>query len=449
VSALRIVSVSGGKDSTATLLLALETNWSDDVRAVFADTGNEHEITLEYIDYLERMTGVTITRVMADFTDVLARKRVKLLQIADGVPESEIYGSRVFSAQWTPERAAIAAEKLRPTGNAFLDLCLLKGGFPSKMRQFCTEHLKQVPIERYTMALIDEGHTIEQWHGVRAEESKHRAGYPDHEWGPLISIRRPILRWGVDRVFEQHRRYGVNPNPLYSMGSKRVGCMPCINGRSELSNIARRYPQHVEKVREYERLVSECSPSATCSTRMSCRHAAVCTGCANKQTMIHTLIDSLIDRLIAFAERRPYIHLEGYMDRWWLIPYNRFGIAARIHHIKRSDADRHFHDHPWWSISIILRGGYWEWQPGGQRDGVYLPDVRRWRGPGSLVLRRATQWHRLELHPVGERVMPCWSLFICGRARQEWGFLVGGRKVPARDYLGDQYIDTQYEGGAR
>jgi len=42
-----LVSVSGGKDSTATYLLALESGRP--FRAVFADTGNEHELTLEYV----------------------------------------------------------------------------------------------------------------------------------------------------------------------------------------------------------------------------------------------------------------------------------------------------------------------------------------------------------------------------------------------------------------
>ena len=39
---IRCVSVSGGKDSTATLLVALE-QYPDDVIAMFADTGNEHD----------------------------------------------------------------------------------------------------------------------------------------------------------------------------------------------------------------------------------------------------------------------------------------------------------------------------------------------------------------------------------------------------------------------
>ncbi|MCZ4150195.1 hypothetical protein BZG21_38055, partial [Escherichia coli] len=53
---MNIVSISGGKDSAATLLLALEQNVSN-LLAVFADTGNEHEITYEYVRYLEDKLG--------------------------------------------------------------------------------------------------------------------------------------------------------------------------------------------------------------------------------------------------------------------------------------------------------------------------------------------------------------------------------------------------------
>lgn len=253
---IRLVSVSGGKDSTATLLLALETNWQNDVRAVFADTGNEHDQTLEYVDYLERATGIRIERVKADFTKQMAAKREKLLRIAAGAPESEIYGKREFKWQWSPEAAARAAELLTPTGNPYLDLCLLRGGFPSRTKQYCTEELKAFPMDRFMAGLWQQHEAIEQWHGIRADESPKRAGYPDYEWGPKVSIYRPILRWGVARVFEQHAKHGIKPNPLYSQGMGRVGCMPCINaGKRELSEIAKRFPEHVDRIREWESLV--------------------------------------------------------------------------------------------------------------------------------------------------------------------------------------------------
>lgn len=129
----------------------------------------------------------------------------------------------------------------------------------------------------------------------------------------------------------------------------------------------------------------------------------------------------LVDALIAFAKKRPYSHLPGYMERYWLIAgnYHEGERAVRLHHILRSDYDRHFHDHPWPFISIVLRGGYWEERPVFE-SGIYVGSTRRWRGPGSIAFRRSTDWHRLDL-PSGKTA---WTLFITLKKRQEWGFLV-------------------------
>lgn len=69
-----VVSVSGGKDSTATYLRALERGLP--FRAVAADTGNEHPWTYEAIDNLSRLTGgPPVELVKADFTDRILGKR--------------------------------------------------------------------------------------------------------------------------------------------------------------------------------------------------------------------------------------------------------------------------------------------------------------------------------------------------------------------------------------
>lgn len=70
-----VVSVSGGKDSGATYLHALEL-LDGDFLAVCADTGNEHPETLEYVARLhERTGGPKVQIIKADFTVDLARKK--------------------------------------------------------------------------------------------------------------------------------------------------------------------------------------------------------------------------------------------------------------------------------------------------------------------------------------------------------------------------------------
>lgn len=50
-STKNIISMSGGKDSLAQCLVAIENNIPHE--RVFADTGHEHPQTMDYLDYLE------------------------------------------------------------------------------------------------------------------------------------------------------------------------------------------------------------------------------------------------------------------------------------------------------------------------------------------------------------------------------------------------------------
>lgn len=242
-----IVSVSGGKDSTALLLLALER--TADPIAVFADTGHEHPQTYEYLDYLRQALGVEIRTVRADFTRDFARKRQYIAEKwpLKGVPQSKI-------------DQALAA--MHPTGNPFLDMCLFKGRFPSSKARFCTEELKVIPITtQVVLPLLSAGREVWSWQGVRADESPARAKLPEQEYtDPGITVYRPILTWTAAQVFEYARSKGIKPNPLYLQGMGRVGCMPCVMCRKdELREIALRFPAEIERVREWERIVSEVS----------------------------------------------------------------------------------------------------------------------------------------------------------------------------------------------
>ncbi len=264
-----VVSLSGGKDSTATALVALELHGHESCRFVFADTGNEHEDTYTYaLDYLPRALGISVDVVRADFADEFATKRANLARIAAGEPESAVYGRRKFMYAWTPEAAARALELLHPTGNPYLDLCLVRGGFPSRKRQFCTQYLKRDPRIQYQLELVDHGYFVESWQGVRADESEARRWLPSYELlGSGMAVSRPILRWKVADVFEAHSAAGIAPNPLYRQGMTRVGCMPCINAsKAELREIGKRFPAEVERIAEWERLVaSVCRPESPVS----------------------------------------------------------------------------------------------------------------------------------------------------------------------------------------
>lgn len=263
MSIIHVVSVSGGKDSAATLLLAIERFGEHRVRGIFCDTGNEHEHTYAYVSYLEQATGVRIDRLKADFTERMAIHRERLLAVAAGAPDYK--PSAKFP--WTPERAAQAAQVMHPTGNPFLDLCMLKGMFPSHGRQFCTEELKRNLAVEYQLDLADAGHTVVSWQGVRRDESARRANVPSLErLAPNMWVYRPIAAWTAARVFEYCASKGIRPNPLYRQGMGRVGCMPCVNvGKDELRAIASRFPEHIQRISDWEQRVNTASRAGRAS----------------------------------------------------------------------------------------------------------------------------------------------------------------------------------------
>ena len=246
-----IISVSGGKDSTALLLLAIERQ-PDNLQAVFADTGHEHPQTYEYIQYLNDKV-FPIRTIKADFFRQIEHKRQFVL------------------AHWAErevpqENIDKAAATLVSTGNPFLDLCIWKGRFPSTKARFCSEELKRNPIiNQVQMPLLDAGDDVISWQGVRADESIARRDLPENECkltknGAELWNYRPILKWTAEDCFAMHRKHGIKHNPLYEQGMGRVGCMPCIHCRKdELLEISKRFPEEIQRVAQWEKIVAEAS----------------------------------------------------------------------------------------------------------------------------------------------------------------------------------------------
>lgn len=144
-----------------------------------------------------------------------------------------------------------------------------------------------------------------------------------------------------------------------------------------------------------------------------------------------------VDTIIRYAQRDPMWHLKGYMNRWWVLREHwwTLGCSARVHEILRSDNDRHFHDHPWWSVSIILRGRYHEHFP--------YPAESKWRSPGSIIVRSARTQHQLHIPPH----TTTWSLFIMGpKGKERWGFYTPHGKIPHTEYAAylQRVGDTQH-----
>jgi len=202
-----LISISGGKDSTALWLHMKYDLGLENLIPVFADTGWEHPLTYEYLHYLETKLG-KLHRVKSDLD--------------------------------------------------FVGLAVKKQRFPSARARFCTEHLKLKPCRDFIESLGLDDLVI--CSGVRHEESKSRSKmaervdcddyYKRPQW-------RPIITWTWQQVFAIHDKYSIEPNPLYKHGMGRVGCMPCIMANNrELKAIAERFPEVFDKVAEAEQRVS-------------------------------------------------------------------------------------------------------------------------------------------------------------------------------------------------
>jgi len=154
----------------------------------------------------------------------------------------------------------------------------------------------------------------------------------------------------------------------------------------------------------------------------------------------------IVRRLMQVTDHRPPDFVIGgtddpYLRRWWLIPRNRF-FNVYLHHFMRSDDDRALHDHPWWNVSILLKGSYIEHvpvdraNPAGQTFGIQ-------RSEGAIVFRRALAAHRVELKTDwSARPYMVWTLFLTGPRLREWGFWCPKGFRHWRDFTSGKHGET-------
>ena len=108
-----------------------------------------------------------------------------------------------------------------------------------------------------------------------------------------------------------------------------------------------------------------------------------------------------------------------YIRRWYL----DLGFCSiRIHQWFHSDDARFFHDHPWWYISLVLKGSYQDISPIGTKT----------RLPGSLAFYPATHQHTVSITKS-----PCWTILLTGPEKRDWGFWVKGKFKKRNRYFYD------------
>ena len=126
---------------------------------------------------------------------------------------------------------------------------------------------------------------------------------------------------------------------------------------------------------------------------------------------------------------------EPYLERYYLFlkDRTRFPFNVFLHRFLKSDPDD-VHDHPWPYATLILKGGYYEWIPQFNNKGEKIGEIAKWRAPGHFRFCRADSYHRIELDPNVE----CWTLFMPGPQKREWGFLVKNKWIPHEQYIAER-----------
>ena len=190
-----IVQLSGGKDSTAMLLMMLERGMPVD-EIIFCDTGMEFPAMYDHLQRVEQYTGRKITRLKAD--------KPFLYYFAEHVKE-------------------------KGKGK-----CQCGYGWPRMWIRWCTCLMKQQPTAKYLKTAGD----YIQYIGIAADEPKRHANITKNTVHPLYD-------WGITekQALEYCYSKGFDWGGLYEK-FRRVSCWCCPLQRiSELRTLYHCYPE--------------------------------------------------------------------------------------------------------------------------------------------------------------------------------------------------------------
>jgi len=205
-----VISLSGGKDSTAMLLMMLERGEPIN-SVVFFDTGWEFPQMYKHIDLLEKRTGIKIWRLRSKF------------------PFDYWMAARPIIRRKGPDKG-----KVTRIGN----------GWPSPSRRWCTRQKADAlndflrPIPNAVQCI---GHAADEMHRKLSDANK-------------ISFRFPLQEWGVTEADALAYCYskGYDWDGLYKH-FRRVSCFCCpLQRLGELRTLRRRFPDLWQRMLDME-----------------------------------------------------------------------------------------------------------------------------------------------------------------------------------------------------
>jgi len=202
-----IVSFSGGKDSTAMLLLMIEKNIKID-EIIFLDTGMEFPAMYQHIKQVERFIDRSITILRAE-------KSFEYMMLEYEKQRGKNKGQKGYS-------------------------------WPDFRNRWCTSYLKKQVIKKYLKKYKD--YEIVEFHGIAVDEVKRL------EKNNEKNVKYPLAEWNITEkeALEYCYNMGFNWDGLYN-NFNRVSCWCCpLKNLKELKTLYLKYPVLWDKLKEWE-----------------------------------------------------------------------------------------------------------------------------------------------------------------------------------------------------
>lgn len=203
---LHIVSLSGGKDSTAMLLRMLEEKMPVDI-ILFCDTGLEFDAMYKHIDKLEKYINQPITRLKAP------------------------YPFEYYFYEYSPPRRNPTLEGR----NGF--------SWAGPRNRWCTSVLKTRVINAYLRELSKK-YTLIQYVGIASDE-KHR----------IRELNYPLIEWNMTEAdcLAYCKERGFDWDGLYDIFT-RVSCWCCpLQSLDELRKLRKHFPELWDKLQQMDK----------------------------------------------------------------------------------------------------------------------------------------------------------------------------------------------------
>ena len=254
---IRVVSFSGGKDSTALILHLKEQGF--EFQSVFCDTGWEHPSTYEYVNHInDKLLGGGLITLKSEGMRSLVDRKLRVPSAKARFCTTELKIKPMFEwilnqkedfiiYQGIRAQESEARSKMKADDVFFLQQEIWEQETPLR------KQIKEIKAQHKGRPLREYEHLLPKL------KVKTKPIYQDRviEWlqDNFCDVSRPLFNMTAKEVFDIHKRHGVEPNPLYKKGAGRVGCFPCIMvNHDEMRNLQEFYPEIWDNIEELEKI---------------------------------------------------------------------------------------------------------------------------------------------------------------------------------------------------